>query len=302
MLNGNSNVQECKAPDGHSGDADDYKIIIQQTDSILHSSFKFLLLLFDQNKFGIELSSQIKQQPKINKENTPTFAPMQGKNVFEEGKVLLIDKPLRWTSFDVIRKIRSLIRIKKVGHAGTLDPLATGLLIVCTGKFTKRINEYMAQEKEYTGTITLGATTPTYDLESEPQNFKPFDHITKEQLEQTALSFTGNILQTPPIHSAIKKEGKRVYQLARQGFEVKLEPRPVTIPEFEIVKFELPVVEFRVVCSTGTYIRSLANDFGESLGCGGYLSSLCRTRIGNFLVKDAMTMEEFESSIGNREL
>lgn len=235
------------------------------------------------------------------KEYTPTFAPMQEKNIFEEGKVLLIDKPLHWTSFDVIRKIRNLIKIKKVGHAGTLDPLATGLLIVCTGKFTKKINEYMAQQKEYTGTITLGATTPTYDLESEPQNFKRFDHITQEQLEQTAQSFTGKILQTPPVHSAIKKQGKRVYELARQGVDVKLESRPVTISEFEIVKIELPVVEFRVVCSTGTYIRSLANDFGERLGCGGYLSSLCRTRIGNFLLQDAMTMEGFESSIVRRD-
>jgi tRNA pseudouridine55 synthase len=222
---------------------------------------------------------------------------MEQRNVFAEGKVLLIDKPFRWTSFDAVRKIRNLIRIKKVGHAGTLDPLATGLLIVCTGKFTKKINEYMAQEKEYTGTITLGATTPTYDLESEPQNFKPFEHISFEQLKGAASSLTGAIMQTPPIHSAIKKEGKRVYELARKGIDVKLEPRPVTIYEFEIVKVDLPNVEFRVVCSTGTYIRSLANDFGESLGCGGYLSSLCRTRIGSFLLKDAMTIEEFESSI-----
>jgi tRNA pseudouridine55 synthase len=227
---------------------------------------------------------------------------MQEKNVFEEGKVLLIDKPLRWTSFDVVRKIRNLIRIKKVGHAGTLDPLATGLLIVCTGKFTKKINEYMAQEKEYTGTITLGAVTPTYDLESEPQNFKSFDDISIEQLQQLTKSFTGEILQTPPIHSAIKKEGKRVYELARKGIEVKLEPRPVTIFEFEITKIEVPNVEFRVVCSTGTYIRSLANDFGEALGCGGYLSSLSRTRIGNFLLKDAMSVEEFETSIVNIEM
>ena len=210
---------------------------------------------------------------------------------------MLIDKPLRWTSFDVIRKIRSLIKIKKVGHAGTLDPLATGLLIVCTGKFTKKINEYMAQEKEYTGTITLGATTPTYDLESVPQNFKPVDYITEERIEQAKQGFTGQIMQKPPVHSAIKKEGKRVYELARKGIEVKLEPRPVTISEFEIVNLGLPVIEFRVVCSTGTYIRSLANDFGEKLGCGGYLSSLCRTRIGHFLLKDAVTMEEFEKQL-----
>lgn len=218
-------------------------------------------------------------------------------NIFSEGQVLLINKPLRWTSFDVIRKIRNLTKTKKVGHAGTLDPLATGLLIVCTGKFTKKINEYMAQEKEYTGTITLGATTPTYDLESQPENFKPIDAITIDAINQTTKKFTGNILQTPPIHSAIKKEGKRVYELARKGVEVKLEPRPVTISEFEIVKLELPVIHFRVVCSTGTYIRSLANDFGESLGCGGYLSSLCRTKIGNFLLKDAMSVEEFVEKV-----
>jgi len=218
-------------------------------------------------------------------------------NIYEQGQVLLINKPLRWTSFDVVRKVRNLTKTKKVGHAGTLDPLATGLLIVCTGKFTKKINEYMAQEKEYTGTITLGATTPTYDLESEPRDFKSFENITQEQLEQTAKSFTGLIQQIPPIHSAIKKEGKRVYELARKGVEVKLEPRPVTISTFEIVKTELPLIHFRVVCSTGTYIRSLANDFGEKLGCGGYLSSLCRTRIGSFSLSDAMTMEEFEAQI-----
>ena len=210
---------------------------------------------------------------------------------------MLINKPLRWTSFDAVRKIRYLTKTKKVGHAGTLDPLATGLLIVCTGKYTKKINEYMAQEKEYTGTITLGATTPTFDLESEPQDFKSTEDITMEMLEQTALSFTGSILQVPPIHSAIKKEGKRVYELARKGMDVKLEPRPVTISAFEIVKAELPVVHFRVVCSTGTYIRSLANDFGAKLGCGGYLSGLCRTRIGNFLLANAFTIEDFEKQI-----
>jgi tRNA pseudouridine55 synthase len=219
------------------------------------------------------------------------------KNAFAEGKLLLINKPFKWTSFDVVRKIRNLICIKKVGHAGTLDPLATGLLIVCTGKFTKKINEYMAQEKEYTGTITLGAITPTYDLESEPRNFKSCEQISMEQLREAAQKFTGNIFQTPPIHSAIKKEGKRVYELARKGVEVKLEARPVTISEFEIVKMQLPNVEFRVVCSTGTYIRSLANDFGEALGCGGYLSDLCRTRIGNFLLKDAITVSQFEEEI-----
>lgn len=218
-------------------------------------------------------------------------------NVFAEGKVLLINKPLRWTSFDAVRKIRYLTKTKKVGHAGTLDPLATGLLIICTGKFTKRINEYMAQEKEYTGTITLGATTPTYDLESQPENPQPYNHITKAQLQQAAQQFTGAIMQIPPIHSAIKKEGQRVYELARRGVDVKLEPRPVTISAFDITDINLPEVQFKVVCSTGTYIRSLANDFGTALGCGGYLSSLCRTRIGNFLLQDAMTIEEAEAYI-----
>ena len=222
---------------------------------------------------------------------------MHPTNKFEEGQVLLINKPIEWTSFDAVRKIRYLTRTKKVGHAGTLDPLATGLLIICTGKFTKKINEYMAQEKEYTGTITLRACTPTFDLESEPRNFLPFEHITADQLKEAAQSFTGDILQTPPIHSAIKKEGKRVYELARKGVEVKLDPRAVTISSFDITEIKLPLVAFRVVCSTGTYIRSLANDFGAKLGCGGYLSSLCRTRIGNFLLKDAMSIEEFERSV-----
>lgn len=218
-------------------------------------------------------------------------------NIFETGQVLLINKPLRWTSFDAVRKIRNLVRIKKVGHAGTLDPLATGLLIICTGKFTKRINEYMAQEKEYTGSFTLGATTPTFDLESEPVNFKPVSGITEEMIRAATLPFTGEIMQVPPAHSAIKQDGKRVYELARAGKEVKLEPRKVTIKEFEITGTDLPVVNFRVVCSTGTYIRSLANDFGKALGCGAYLSSLCRTRIGQFTLKEAMSIEAFEEKI-----
>jgi tRNA pseudouridine55 synthase len=218
-------------------------------------------------------------------------------NPFAEGKVLLIDKPLYWTSFDAVRKVRYLVKTKKVGHAGTLDPLATGLLIICTGKFTKKINEYMAQEKEYTGTITLGAITPTYDLESEPQNLKPVDHLTPAQIGEATQGFTGQIQQVPPIHSAIKKDGKRVYELARRGEDVKLEPRTITISAFDITKIEGPVVHFRVVCSTGTYIRSLANDFGAQLGCGGYLSSLRRTRIGNFRVEDAYSIEAFEQEV-----
>lgn len=222
---------------------------------------------------------------------------MQPQNSFEEGRVLLINKPLYWTSFDAVRKIRNLTRTKKVGHAGTLDPLASGLLIVCTGRFTKKINEYMAQEKEYTGSITLGAVTPTYDLESEPQNMKDFSHLAPEDLYAATQPFTGAILQVPPIHSAIKKEGKRVYELARRGEDVKLEPRPVTISEFTITSIELPVVHFKVVCSTGTYIRSLANDYGAHLGCGGYLSSLCRTRIGDFQLEEAITIEQLEEEV-----
>ncbi|MGE5106985.1 MAG: tRNA pseudouridine(55) synthase TruB [Sphingobacteriales bacterium] len=214
-------------------------------------------------------------------------------NSFAEGKMLLIDKPLKWTSFDAVAKIRSLIRIKKVGHAGTLDPLATGLLIICTGKFTKKINEYMAREKEYTGTFTLGATTPTYDLESNPENFKEYSHLTIEKLVGATRNFIGEIMQLPPAHSAIKVDGKPLYKSARKGVEVKIEPRKVFIKEFEITKIELPVVHFRAVCSTGTYIRSLAFDYGEILGCGAYLSSLRRTRIGEFNVADAMTIESF---------
>ena len=213
---------------------------------------------------------------------------------FEQGQVLLINKPLECTSFDIIKKLRKIIRIRKIGHAGTLDPLASGLLIICTGKFTKRINEFMAQEKEYSGTFTLGGTTPTYDRESEPINLKAFNHITEEEIKSATSKFCGEILQVPPAHSAIKVDGKRMYELARQGVQVKLEPRKVTIKEFEIVKIELPLIYFRVVCTTGTYIRSLANDFGEALGCGAYLSSLCRTRIGEYWVKDANTIEDIQ--------
>lgn len=218
-------------------------------------------------------------------------------NIFEEGQVLLINKPLEWTSFDVVRKIRNLVKIKKVGHAGTLDPLATGLLILCTGKFTKRINEYMAQEKEYTGTFTMGATTPTYDLESEPVEVTGYSGLTAARLQAVAQQFTGELLQVPPMHSAIKKDGKRVYELARKGQTIALEPRKITINEFEITAIALPVVHFRVVCSTGTYIRSLAHDVGKAAGCGAYLSSLCRTRIGNHTLDKAMTMEEAEAWI-----
>lgn len=221
-------------------------------------------------------------------------------NFFEQGQMLLIDKPLHWTSFDVVRKLRTLVRTGKIGHAGTLDPLATGLLILCTGKFTKRINDYMAREKEYTGTITLGASTPTYDLESERVVLREPSFVTQAMLEETiARQFTGDIMQVPPAHSAIKVGGKRVYELARKGVEVKLEARRVTIKEFAVTRFQLPEVGFRVVCTTGTYIRSLANDLGAVLGCGGYLSALRRTRIGEYTVEQAMTMEAAEKYIEN---
>jgi tRNA pseudouridine55 synthase len=225
------------------------------------------------------------------KEIHPSLQP------FLEGKVILMNKPINWTSFDVVRKIRNLTRIIKVGHAGTLDPLATGLLIVCTGKFTKKINEYMGMEKEYTGTFTLGAITPTYDLESEPNQFQSIEHLTPEIIQSATKEFIGPILQTPPAHSAIKQDGKPVYLAARKGLEVKLEPRPVTIYEFNIEKIELPIVHFKVICSTGTYIRSLANDFGKVLGVGAYMSSLCRTRIGDFSLNESQSMEQFEQEI-----
>ncbi|MFT3981729.1 MAG: tRNA pseudouridine(55) synthase TruB [Ferruginibacter sp.] len=219
------------------------------------------------------------------------------KLAFEEGQVILLDKPLHWTSFDAVRKIRNAIRIKKVGHAGTLDPLASGLLIICTGRFTKKINEYMAAEKEYTGSFTLGATTPTYDLESNPENDQPTEHITGEQVKAACQPFIGSIMQLPPLYSAIKKEGVALYELARRGKDVELEPRPIFIREFEITAIQKPVVHFRVVCSTGTYIRSLAHDFGKALGCGAYLSELRRTRIGSFEVKEAVSIDGFITSL-----
>ena len=214
-----------------------------------------------------------------------------------EGKVLLLNKPLRWTSFDAVKKVRIVTGVAKVGHAGTLDPLATGLLIICTGKFTKKINEYMGMEKEYCGSFTLGAITATYDLESEPKDFKPLENLKHEIIKSATQQFIGNIMQVPPVHSAIKKDGKRYYEMARKGQEVIAEPRPITISEFEITHIDLPVVHFRVVCTTGTYIRSLAFDFGKALGTGGYLSSLCRTRIGQFSLEDAVLPNEFEKNI-----
>lgn len=214
-----------------------------------------------------------------------------------EGKVILMDKPLNWTSFDIIKRIRIITKISKVGHAGTLDPLATGLLIVCTGKFTKKITEYMGMEKEYTGSFTLGATTPSFDREGEPENFKDISFLTEENIHAATKDFIGEIMQLPPQYSAIKKNGERVYVSARKGEFVELEPRKITIASFEITQINLPEVYFKIVCSTGTYIRSIANDFGAKLNVGAYLSSLKRTRIGNFLVEDALTTKQFEEEI-----
>ncbi|MEB2775301.1 tRNA pseudouridine(55) synthase TruB [Algoriphagus sp. D3-2-R+10] len=203
------------------------------------------------------------------------------------GEVFLINKPLEWTSFDVVKKVRNALRIKKVGHAGTLDPLATGLLIVCAGKMTKQIDSFMGQEKEYTGTFVLGSTTDSFDLEQPIVPVSDPSHISLEQVRAAVAELTGDIMQVPPMHSAIKVDGKRVYESARKGKEVKMDPRPVTVSEFEITKFENPTVEFRIVCSKGTYIRSLARDLGEKLNVGAYMSSLCRTRIGNFKLSAA---------------
>jgi tRNA pseudouridine55 synthase len=218
---------------------------------------------------------------------------------FLEGRVLLMDKPLHWTSFKMIRRVRGLTYVQKVGHAGTLDPLATGLLIICTGKCTKQINDYMGMNKEYTGTLVLGATTATYDLESEPENFKSIDHITEDQIQKATLQFIGEISQLPPQHSAIKKDGVRLYETARQGIEVKVDPRKITIEQFEITKIDLPNIEFRVACSTGTYIRSLVKDFGDALGVGAYMSALRRTKIGAFDIADAIQWEDLRDEVDN---
>ncbi|MFD2202949.1 tRNA pseudouridine(55) synthase TruB [Shivajiella indica] len=216
------------------------------------------------------------------------------------GEVFLINKPYEWTSFDVVKKVRNTLKIKKVGHAGTLDPLATGLLIVCAGKKTKSIESYMAQEKEYVGTFILGKTTESFDLEKEVKDVADPGHITLEQVKKAAGQLTGDILQIPPMHSAIKVGGKRVYEAARKGQEVQMEARPVTVTEFDITRFDNPEVEFRIVCSKGTYIRSLARDLGEILGVGAYMSSLTRTRIGKFKLEEAEELANLIEKIKNR--
>ena len=218
---------------------------------------------------------------------------------YKAGQVLLIDKPLEWTSFQAVNKIRWHIRQRfdikkiKVGHAGTLDPLATGLLIICTGKQTKNINEYQGQIKEYTGTFTVGGTTPSYDLESEVNETFSTEHITDELIHITTEQFLGTIQQRPPIFSALKKDGKRLYELARKGETVDIPTREITINEFEITNIDLPKIDFRVVCSKGTYIRSLAFDFGKALNSGAHLSALRRTKIGNFSVENAISIDAF---------
>ncbi|MFQ3180746.1 MAG: tRNA pseudouridine55 synthase [Polaribacter sp.] len=218
---------------------------------------------------------------------------------FKNGQVLLIDKPLNWTSFQVVNKLRWEIRQRfnikkiKVGHAGTLDPLATGLLIICTGKQTKEIDIYQGQIKEYTGTINLGATTPSYDLETEIDKTFSIDHISEELLKETTKQFIGQIQQKPPIFSAIKKDGKRLYELARKGETTEIKARTVTVSEFEITNINLPKIDFKVICSKGTYIRSLAFDFGVALNSGAHLSALRRTKIGEFSVDKGLSVDEF---------
>ncbi|MDZ7648768.1 MAG: tRNA pseudouridine(55) synthase TruB [Cytophagales bacterium] len=212
-------------------------------------------------------------------------------------QLLLINKPVGWTSFDVVNKLRYKLKIKKIGHAGTLDPLATGLLILCTGKMTKRIDEFQAQEKEYTGKFIIGQSTPSHDLETEASEIKDISQISDEQIMQAAKKFLGTIQQVPPLHSAIKVDGKRAYKLARKGKDIELKPREVAIQAFDIIEIKKPAVSFRIVCSKGTYIRSIARDFGNDLGVGAYLTDLCRTRIGEFMLKDAKTIDEINSML-----
>jgi tRNA pseudouridine55 synthase len=212
---------------------------------------------------------------------------------FNEGQVLFFNKPYRWTSFDLVRKVKNVTRAKKVGHAGTLDPLATGLMIICTGKMTRQVDFFQAKEKEYTGSFRLGITTPCYDLEQPADKSFDISHITERAIYDTCIQFTGTIMQIPPPHSAVKINGKRAYEAARAGKNPEMKAREVTISVFEITAIQMPSVFFRVVCSKGTYIRSLAHDFGAALQSGACLESLCRTRIGEFKLSEAMTIEDF---------
>ena len=225
------------------------------------------------------------------------------KEDFSNGQLLLIDKPLGWSSFQAVNKLKWVIRKKfdlkkiKIGHAGTLDPLATGLLLICTGKFTKTISELQGQIKEYTGTITLGSTTPSYDLETEADADFPTEHITEENILEAANGFIGVIDQIPPVFSALKKDGKRLYEYARDGIDIEIKKRSITILDFEITEVIMPEVKFRVCCSKGTYIRSLAHDFGKVLQSGAHLSALRRTKIGDYNVNNAQNPLEFEQEL-----
>jgi tRNA pseudouridine55 synthase len=226
----------------------------------------------------------------------------QGSNSYNffEGAVLLFNKPLKWTSFDVVNKVRNETRTKKIGHAGTLDPLATGLLILCTGKFTKRIMEFQGQEKEYTGSLILGASTPSFDMETTVDQTYDTAHIEDSMVYETAAKFVGTQLQVAPSHSAKNINGKRAYEIARKGETVDIKPNEVHIEKFEVINISMPKVDFRVVCSKGTYIRSLVNDFGKALNSGAYLSALCRTRIGNFKLQDAWEISDFVMLMKNK--
>ncbi|MEY3417907.1 MAG: tRNA pseudouridine(55) synthase TruB [Bacteroidota bacterium] len=219
---------------------------------------------------------------------------------FEEGVVLLIDKPYTWTSFDAVRKIRNSIRIKKIGHAGTLDPLATGLLIMCTGKFTKQIDKIQNANKEYICEMTIGKTTPSFDLETEVDAEFPFEHVTKALFLKTAEAFTGEIAQVPPMFSALKVDGQRLYKLARKGETIELKSRDITIHAIELLVFDAPVITFRVTCSKGTYIRSLVRDMALAMDTGAYMSALRRTKIGDYDVNDAILIEDFVAKYGKK--
>lgn len=224
--------------------------------------------------------------------------PESERHPLELGQVILVDKPLNWTSFNVVSRVRNWAhkqvgRRVKTGHAGTLDPLATGLLIICTGRFTKKIEEFQASQKEYTGTFVLGSVTKSHDLESPVEAGGDYSHIGMAEIEEAARHFTGQIMQVPPVFSAVWVDGKRAYKYARADKELKLEAKPVTIHEFEITRVALPEVDFRVVCGKGTYIRALARDFGQYLGCGAYLSALRRTKTGGFRVEEARNIDEF---------
>ncbi len=228
------------------------------------------------------------------------------KEVFIDGTILLINKPLNWTSFQVVNKIRWLIKSKfnikkiKVGHAGTLDPLAEGLLIICTGKMTKKISEFQNLEKEYSGTFYLGATTPSFDLETEINQTKSIDHLTDDMIFEKSKDFTGKIFQAPPIYSAIKHRGKKLYEFARKGEEIEIKKREVTIYDFLISDIQLPKVNFHIKCSKGTYIRSIANDFGEDLNCGAHLTKLVRNSIGKYKIEEAISIDDFEEKLNQK--